>query len=123
MTCAFICLTGYRASFEKTKLLLEHFAKFATETTSNFHEEKSGNVPSIAHKDGISRFNSAKEALDKDLSNLLGSKTAESEVVYSVHFSDINGLSRLENNVLAHEISEYFGTEKTLLILSSADEF
>jgi hypothetical protein len=30
-------------------------------------------------------------------------------IVYSVHYSDINGLSRLENNILAHEISEYFG--------------
>jgi dihydroxyacetone kinase len=101
--------------------LLEHFAKFATETTSTFHE-KMGNVPSIAHEDGISKFNSAKEALDKDLGNLLGSKTVESDVVYSVHFSDINGLSRLENNILAHEISEYLGTNEILSNLSSADK-
>jgi hypothetical protein len=87
--------------------LLEHFTKFATTTSSTFQEEKTGNVPSVAHEIGISEFNSAKEALGKDLGHLLGSKTAEADVVYSVHFSDINGLSRLENNILAHEISEY----------------
>jgi hypothetical protein len=32
--------------------------------------------------------------------------------VYSIHYADINGLSQLEKNILAHEISEYFGIEK-----------
>jgi hypothetical protein len=58
------------------------------------------------------KFNSAKKAIDKDLAHLLGSRPSKAgdDVVYSVHFTDINGLSQLENNILAHEISQYFGT-------------
>jgi len=78
--------------------------------TSTFHEQKTGNSPTVIHGLEIAEFNSAKSAVDKDLSSLLGSKPpAGSDLVYSVHCSDINGLSSLENNILAHEISEYLG--------------
>lgn len=98
--------TDTKTSFEKTKSLLEHFTNFVTKTTSTFHEQKSGDAPSIENEAGRFQFNSAKEALDKDLGHLLGSKSAEPGI-YSLHYSDINGLSQLENNILAHEISEY----------------
>ena len=87
-----------------------HFAKSTAKTISKFHEQKSGDVPSVAHGVDVVAFNSAKTSIDKDLSSLLTSASPAGEgLVYSVHYSDINGLSRLENNILAHEISEYLG--------------
>lgn len=100
-----------RSSFEKIQQLLEHFVKSTARTTSNFHYKKIGsNSLSVVHAVGIAEFKSAKAAVSKDLGHLLGSRPGTADaVVYSVHYSDINGLSRLENNILAHEISEYFG--------------
>lgn len=94
-----------------TKTLLEHFIKSAKATKSTFHDKKPGDAPLVARglDRDIAEFNSAKASIDKDLSHLLSSIPTASDVVYSVHFSDINGLSRLENNILAHETSEYFG--------------
>lgn len=88
--------------------MLEQFVKAAVETTSTFQETKDGDRPSVAHAVGVAKFNSAKAAIDRDLEHLLGSKQLSGEyAVYSVHFSDLNGLSKLENNILAHEISVY----------------
>jgi hypothetical protein len=84
--------------------------KSAARTTTTFHEEKSGNSPSVVNTKEVIEFNSAKSAIDKDLSHLLKlSPSLDGDLVYSVHYSDINGLSRLENNILAHEISEFLG--------------
>ncbi|KAL3418335.1 dihydroxyacetone kinase [Phlyctema vagabunda] len=94
--------------------LLKDFVASYKSTRSMLHERKSGSGPSISHALDTAEFNSAKAAVDKDLSHLLASSQASkddtnnSNVVYSVHFSDINGLSRLENNILIHEVSEYF---------------
>jgi len=108
----------FRSSFEKTKAKLEHFTNSAIKTTSTFHKKKTANGPSVTHADEIVEFNSAKKAIDKDLSHLLSLRPKGDEIVYSVHYSDINGLSRLENNILAHEISQYFST-----LLPSDSEF
>lgn len=98
----------HRASLEKTKTLLQHFIKAAVETTSTFQETKAGNGPSVAYADGAAVFKSANAAIEKDLQSLLGSEPSPGgDAVYSVHFSDLNGLSKLENNILAHEISVY----------------
>ncbi|KAE8444002.1 hypothetical protein EG329_001131 [Mollisiaceae sp. DMI_Dod_QoI] len=98
-----------KASFEKTKALLEHFVKSAARTNSTFHEKKTGSALSVVHAVEISEFNSAKQSIDKDLTHLLSSRPPNGDdIVYSVHYSDVNGLSRLENNILAHEVSEYF---------------
>jgi hypothetical protein len=87
-------------------------------TRSAFHEEKTGNRPSVAHGLNIVGFQSAKSAIDKDLGNLLDSRTTlGGDMIYSVHYSDINGLSRLENNILAHEISDCLGTHSDYLKL------
>lgn len=68
-----------------------------------------GEAPSVVHGSGTAEFKSAKIAIDKDLGHILGAGPLDTGLVYSVHYSDINGLSRLENNILAHEISEYIG--------------
>lgn len=97
-------------SLEKTQDLLEHFANSAVITTSKFHKEKTGSGPSVIHGQDIAEFNSAMLAVDKDFGNLLSSRASEKdELVYSVHYSNINGLSQLESSILAHEISEYLG--------------
>ncbi|KIN08418.1 hypothetical protein OIDMADRAFT_140806 [Oidiodendron maius Zn] len=95
-----------KASLAKTKAMLEQFVKAAVETTSTFQETKDGDRPSVAHAVGVAKFTSAKAAINRDLEHLLGSKQLSGEyAVYSVHFSDLNGFSKLENNILAHEIS------------------
>jgi dihydroxyacetone kinase len=100
----------HRASLEKTREVLSCFVNLSLKTTSKFLEEKVGDAPSVNHAAEIAEFNSAKKAVDRDLGRLLSSiPTQEAGVVFSVHYSDINGLSRLENNILAHEISEYLG--------------
>lgn len=90
--------------------LVEHFAKSFAKTTSMFHEQKTGNAPSVGHAFEIAEFKSAKSAIDKDLNHLLSSiPSSGDDLVYSVHVSDVNGLSRLETNILAHETSVYLG--------------
>jgi hypothetical protein len=91
--------------------VLEHFVKAAVETTSTFQATKTGNGPSVVHVTGAAEFGSAKAAVDRDLGHLLGSDSLSgTDAVYSIHFSDLNGLSKLENNILAHEISVYLCT-------------
>jgi dihydroxyacetone kinase len=93
----------------KTQALLEQFVKSAARTTSKFHEKKTGNGPSVVHAVDFAEFNSAEIAVAKDLGHLLGSRPSSGQDIYSIHCADINGLSRLENNILVHEIYEFFG--------------
>ncbi|KAG0649085.1 Dihydroxyacetone kinase [Hyphodiscus hymeniophilus] len=96
----------------RVKELLEHFVQSVTTTNSTFLQEKTGCGPSVNHAVEVAEFNSAKKAIDKDLGYILRSMSKiGTNVVYSVHFSDINGLSRLESNILAHEISEYLSNK------------
>jgi dihydroxyacetone kinase len=108
MTCYISASNFHRASLEKTRTLLQHFIKAVSETTSAFQEKKVGNGPSVAHAVGVAEFKSANASIEKDLNSLLGSgPLSGDDAVYSVHFSDLNGLSKLENNIIAHEISVY----------------
>jgi hypothetical protein len=104
--------------------MLEHFIETAVETTSTFQETKTGSGPSVVHAIETAEFNSAKAAVDRDLEHLLGSgQLSGSNAVYSVHFSDLNGLSKLENNILAHEISVYLCKCGLTLLPLSAKTF
>lgn len=77
---------------------------------TKFGTEKTGANPSIVHAGSSASFESAKFAIEKDLIHVLRSHTAqEGPAVYSIHYSDINGLSKLENYLLAHEIFTYAG--------------
>ncbi|PMD50370.1 Dak phosphatase [Hyaloscypha bicolor E] len=102
-----------KLSLDKTQALLEHFANAATRTTSTFRENRIGNGPSVSHSLEIAEFKSAKSAVDKDLGRLLSSgPLLGGDLIYSIHCSDINGFSRLENNILAHELSEYLANKQ-----------
>jgi len=84
-----------------------------------FQKQKMGEAPSVVHGSGTSEFKSAKTAIEKDLAQILGAGPLDTGFIYSVHYSDINGLSRLENNILAHEISEYIGKPMPRLYITT----
>ncbi|CZR62493.1 uncharacterized protein PAC_12390 [Phialocephala subalpina] len=110
-----------KSSFDRTRALLEYFVKSAARTNSAFHEKKTGNGPSVIHAVETAEFNSAKKSIDKDLGHLLSSRPPMGDgLVYSVHYSDVNGLSRLENNILAHGVSEYFANKNLPLYLTQS---
>ncbi|KAI9877252.1 MAG: hypothetical protein M1830_004433 [Pleopsidium flavum] len=110
-----------RASLSQTTELLKIFLKTATNTTSTFDLEKTGANPSVIHAGSSASFVSAKAAVQKDLVHVLRSHTAqEGPVVYSIHYSDINGLARLENYLLAHEISIYIDEQNLQAHITSS---
>ncbi len=101
--------------------LLKIFLKTATNTTSTFNLEKTGANPSVIHAGSSASFVSAKVAVEKDLVHVLRAHTAkEGPVVYSIHYSDINGLARLENYLLAHEISTYMDEQNLPSYITSS---
>lgn len=84
--------------------------KTAVTTKSEFHPSKKGENASIVHEIGHEEFEAATKALEKDLTHVLRSQVSQTgPVTYSVHYSDINGLSQLEVYILAYEISNYLG--------------
>lgn len=90
--------------------LLKTFIKSASSSHSTFHTEKADGNPAVLHADGAKAYEKAKHAVERDLKHVMKAHTAQKEdVVYSVHFSDVNGLSRLENYIIAGEIANYFG--------------
>ena len=99
-----------RTSIHQTTEVLKGFAKSTSTSHSKFHTEKAQGNPAVLHASGASGFEKAKHAAQRDLKNAMKAQTAQTEqVVYSVHFSDVNGLSRLENYILANEIAQYLG--------------
>ena len=101
-----------KTSIHQTAELLKSFAKSAATTHSKFHTEKSQGNPVVNHESGTFGYENAKQAVERDLKFTMKdvAHTAQSvPVVYSVHFSDLNGLSRLENYILAGEIANYLG--------------
>lgn len=101
-----------RTSIHQLSELLKSFAKSASVTHSKFHTEKSQDSPAVHHESGTHGYEKAKQAVERDLKHNLKdvAHTAQTvPVVYSVHFSDVNGLSRLENYILAGEIASYLG--------------
>jgi hypothetical protein len=109
-------LTLYRESLVKTQALLERFIKYSARTTSKFHEKKTGGGPSVVHAIDFAEFKSAQLAVEKDMKHLLGSRPSSGQDIYSIHCADVNGLSRLENNILVHEISEFCGKSNCIVI-------
>ena len=102
-----------RTSIHQTAELLKSFAKSAATTHSKFDTQKSQDGPAVNHESGTFGYDKAKQAVERDLKSILKNvaHTAQSvPVTYSVHFSDVNGLSRLENYILAGEIASYLGT-------------
>ncbi|KAK4997253.1 hypothetical protein LTR66_003289 [Elasticomyces elasticus] len=101
-----------RSSLANIGELLDVFAESASVTRSTFHTEKAEGNPAVLHADGAAGFEQARHAVEKDLTQVMRSHGAREEsVVFSVHYSDVNGLSRLENYIIAGEIASLLGKQ------------
>lgn len=106
---------GVRMNPHNVAELLKNFAKSATATHSKFGTEKLDAKPAVVHSDGGASFEKAKHAVERDLKQVLKNVelSAGEEVVLSVHFADLNGLSRLEIYIIAGEVARYLGKSRT----------
>lgn len=108
-------LTTSRISLQKTNELLKAFLETSSTAHSTFHIEKAETNPTILHAEGSSSgYEQAKHAIERDLKYVMRSHPAigaaqQDSVTYSVHYSDVNGLSKLENYILGLEVGKYFG--------------
>lgn len=99
-----------RTSIHQIADLLKSFVGSASTTRSKFHTEKAQGNPAVLHAEGSSAFRNAKEVVERDLKKVMRAHGGlGTDLVFSVHYSDINGLSRLENYILAKEIAQYLG--------------
>ena len=101
-----------KTSIHQAAEMLKSFVRGASTTYSKFHTEKAAGNPSVLHADGAASFTKARDAVERDLKHVMRSvaHTEQTQsVVYSVHYSDINGLSRLENYIIAGEIATFLG--------------
>jgi len=106
------CRTGIHHTAE----LLKHFVKSTSTAHSKFHVEKAEGNPAVLHAEGPAGFEKAKHAVERDLEHVLRAHSAQKgQVTYSVHYSDTNGLSRLENYIIAGEIAQYLGSSLSSL--------
>ena len=103
-----------RSSIHQVAELVKTFMKTASTAHSSFHVEKADGNPAIMHVAGASGFEKAKHAVERDLKHVMRAHASqEGSVTYSVHYTDVNGLSRLENYILGLEIAQYFGMSKS----------
>jgi len=99
-----------RKSVQDVTELLKLFMENASTAHSKFHVEKAGGKPAMLHFEGAAGYEKAKHAVERDLKHAMKAHSAqEGEVTYNVHYSDVNGLSRLENYIIAGEIAQYLG--------------
>jgi hypothetical protein len=100
---------GSRRMIEDADGLVNDFFKNAITAYLVFHTDKVEGKPAISGPDGDSAaFESVKVTVEKQLKSLFETQKDKSgKVTYSIHYSDINGLSRLENYIIAKEIAEY----------------
>ncbi|KAM0718850.1 hypothetical protein Q7P37_005922 [Cladosporium fusiforme] len=98
-----------RTSIHQVNDLVKVFAQNASTAYTTFAAEKAGGKPALVGADGkSSSYESVKATIEKELGNVLKAQGPQNgQVTYSIHYSDINGLSRLENYILAKEIADY----------------
>jgi len=102
-----------RSSFHQTAELLKLFVKSASTAHSTFHTEKADGNPAIVHAEGHAGFEKARHAVERDLKHVMRAHAAQQGFfTYSVHYSDVNGLSRLENYILGLEIANFLGKQR-----------
>merc|ERR1712072_257348 len=99
--------------------LLKLWAKSNSTSRSKFHVEKANGNPAVLHAEGPTGYQNAKDAITKDLKQAMKAHSAqEGPVTYSVHYSDVNGLSRLENYIMAGEIAQFLDSQNIKFNLS-----
>lgn len=103
---------GTRANPHVMVEMLKGFVKSAKTREVVFTEEKvGGSKPGVKGADGQTMgYEKAREVIQKEVEGIMKDLgPQEGETVYSVHFSDVNGLSRLENYIVAGEIAHILG--------------
>jgi hypothetical protein len=106
---------GTRRAIEFNIGPIQMFMDCCVTAYSTFQTEKVEGKPAISlGAEGSSgSYESVKSTIAKELESLFKShKTHKGEELlsqntYSIHYADINGLSRLENYIIAKEIAEY----------------
>jgi hypothetical protein len=101
---------GTRRAIEFNIGPIQSFVNCSVTAYSTFQTEKVGGKPAISlGAEGSSGgFESVKSTVKKELESLFKShETHKGENTYCIHYADINGLSRLENYIIAKEIAEY----------------
>ncbi|KAH0399284.1 Dak phosphatase, partial [Aureobasidium melanogenum] len=98
-----------RSSIEKTCEVLRKFLDTSTTVTSTFQTGKEGGRPALSHAEGDSGgYEEARHAIAKALDRVLRPHLDQRDgITHSIHYSDVNGLSRLENYILGLEIATY----------------
>jgi len=98
-----------RTSIHQVTELVKAFAKDTVTAHSAFQTEKSGDKPAIRDGQGSSTsFDGVKSTIQKELQSVLKSQGSQNgQTTQSIHYSDINGLSRLENYIIAKEIADH----------------
>jgi hypothetical protein len=97
---------------------LQTFLDNSTAVTLTFQTDKEDGRPatSLTARDS-SGYEEARHAIAEALEQVLQSHSEQKDgVTHSVHYSDINGLSRLENYILGLEIATYLSESDTTLI-------
>jgi hypothetical protein len=98
-----------RTSIHQVTELVKAFTKDTVTAHSTFQTEKSGGKPAIQDGQGSSTgFEGVKSTIQKELQSVLKSQGSnDGQFTQSIHYSDINGLSRLENYIIAKEIADH----------------
>jgi hypothetical protein len=106
-----------RSSIEKTREMMQTFLDNASFVTSIFHTIREEGRIAILHDENTNGvYEEARDAIARDLEHVLRPHSSQqSGVTYSVHYSDINGLSRLENYILGCEIADYLSKFKVFI--------
>jgi hypothetical protein len=89
--------------------LLRTFVKNVRATHSKLYPEKVDGKPAVLHADGPQAYDQVKEAVERDLKRILDSHHVEGDLVHAVHFSDVNGLSRLEIYIILGDMAHFLG--------------
>ncbi|KAK3110022.1 hypothetical protein LTR53_016124 [Teratosphaeriaceae sp. CCFEE 6253] len=97
-----------KSSTKEIAELLKGFIRNASTAHSKFHIEKVDGSPALMHADGAAGYEKAKHAVERNLKHAMEAHASRGgDVTYSVHYSDVNGLSRLENYIIAGSIAQY----------------
>ncbi|CAD0114563.1 unnamed protein product [Aureobasidium uvarum] len=98
-----------RSSIETTYEVLKNFLNTSTTVTARFQTGKEGGRPAISNPEGQSSgYEEARHAIQEALEQAMRPHAKQKDgITHSVHYSDINGLSRLENYILGLEIATY----------------
>ncbi|KAI4738361.1 Dak phosphatase [Aureobasidium sp. EXF-12298] len=98
-----------RSSTQSSVKVLQTFLDTSTTVTSTFSTGKKDGRPATSLAEGDSSgYEEARHAIAEALEHVLRPHIGQKDgVTYSVHYSDVNGLSRLENYILGLEIATY----------------